>query len=95
MSRPDAFATPERQLEYARLAADTYPAAAGTGQPPAGWLRASENLALLRQAVPAFKDTPDADLKKLFEPKNIGARAELYLPDPALQPPGTKPVLAF
>ena len=95
MSRPDAFATPERQLEYARLAADTYPAAAGTGQPPAGWLRASENLALLRQAVPAFKDTPDADLKKLFEPKNIGARAELYLPDPALQPPGTKPVLAY
>ncbi len=95
MPRIDDFATPERQLEYARLATDTYPAAAGTGQPPAGWLRASENLDLLRQTVPVFEKMSDADLKKLFEPKGIGARAELYLPDPALQPPGTKPVLAF
>lgn len=95
MTRFDSFATPERQLEYARLAADTYPAAAGVGQPPAGWLRASENLDLLRQTVPAFEKLSDADLKKLFEPKGIGARAELYLPDPALQPPGSKPVLAF
>jgi hypothetical protein len=76
------------------LAADAYNAAKGTGQPPAGWTRASEHPELLAKYAPSLHLSKD-QLTDMLKPDSSGFRAEIYLPDPAVLGPGYKPVVAF
>jgi hypothetical protein len=85
----------DQHTAMARLADDVYDSAAGIGQPPSGWIRASDNLDELRDRYPHLALSDDQRLRNLFAPDKLGVRAELYLPDPRVQPSGTLPVLAF
>lgn len=80
--------------EMAALTADVYDAARGEGDPPNGWLRASENLDLLRELIGDTTSTDEQLLARL-QPSDSGFRAEIYIPDPNVLGPGFKPTLAF
>lgn len=77
------------------LSEDVYESARGEGEAPLGWVRASENLALLRQQVPELAEVPDMRLREMLKPRQSGFRAEIYLPDPAVLGPGYKPTVVF
>jgi hypothetical protein len=81
--------------EMSYLGQDVYLSAAGEGQPPAGWIRGSENLDLLRQQVTAFSHLDNDAITKYLKPERSGFRAEIYLPDPEILGPGFKPTIAF
>ena len=68
--------------------------ARGEGDPPNGWLRASENLDLLRELIGDTTSTDEQLLARL-QPSDSGFRAEIYIPDPNVLGPGFKPTLAF
>ena len=74
--------------QMALLSDDVYDAAKHEGVAPAGWIRASENLGLLREQVPQLASISDAQLRELIEPKGSGFRAEIYLPDSKILGPG-------
>src|ERR1700761_1821203 len=76
------------------LAADAYKAADGTGQPPAGWGRASEHPELLSKYAPSLHLSKN-QLNDMLKPDESSFRAEIYLPDSAVLGPGYKPVVAF
>jgi hypothetical protein len=80
--------------EMAGLAADVYQAAKGEGEPPAGWMRASEHPDLLKEYARQSGMT-DKQLMNMLQPENSGFRAEIYLPDPSVLGPGYKPTLVF
>lgn len=80
--------------EMGGLAADVYEAAKETGQPPSGWIRASEHPELLREYAPGLQLTK-ADLQEMMHPDVSGFRAEIYLPDPKVLGSGYTPVVAF
>ena len=76
--------------QMAALAADVYQSAEHKGQPPTGWIRASEHPeALASQGFNA------KELEQKLAPNGSGFRAEVYLPDPKILGPGYEPVLAF
>lgn len=83
----------------AALAKDTYWSAMGAEaptegkNPPPGWIRASENLDLLREQAPGLKGMTDAQILNYLKPKDSGFRAEIYLPDPKILGPGYKAVI--
>ncbi|WP_408951518.1 XVIPCD domain-containing protein [Lysobacter sp. Hz 25] len=82
------------------LAKDTYFSAAEKHadpefqKSPPGWVRASENLDLLRDQAPGLARMNDAQLMEYLRPKGSGFRAEIYLPDASVLGPGFKPVIA-
>ncbi len=81
------------------LAKDTYWSAMGDKAPeegksaPAGWVRASENLDLLKEQYPGLASMPNEKLLDYLKPDDSGFRAEIYLPDPKIIGPGYKPVI--
>lgn len=81
------------------LSKDTYWSAMGNQAPPegahapAGWLRASEHLDLLRQSAPSLAGMSNDELLDYLKPEDSGFRAEIYLPDPAVLGPGFRPVI--
>ena len=82
----------DRQM--AGLSADVYDAAKSSGEPPKGWIRASEHPELL--ASYARSAGPETyQLVRAMHPDESGFRAEIYLPDSSVLGPGYKPVLAF
>lgn len=80
--------------EMASLSDDVYNAAREVGSAPAGWIRGSENLELLRAAMPELQ-FDDETLLRMMKPDESGFRAEIYLPDPDVLGPGYKPTLVF
>lgn len=94
-----SFATLLHHEQTNLLATDVYGAAKGhrgneeEQSPPTGWLRGSENLEALRQAVPGLKSVGDDQLLDMFKPNNSGFRAEIYLPDPTILGDSFKPVI--
>lgn len=80
--------------EMAELCHDVYASAAGTGEPPHGWVRGAADVGLLRELMPGL-DLSDKELLELFTPDESGFRAEIYLPDPTVLGPGFKPTLVF
>lgn len=82
-------------VQMGEVSSDVYAAAHGEGQPPAGWLRGSENLALLRQHMPQLAGMSNERLLEYFKPNDSGFRAEIYLPDPAVLGPGYQPTVVF
>lgn len=82
----------DRQL--GELAADVYDVAKAAGQPPAGWIRASEHPELLRQYA-AHSGLSAGQLAAQLRPDGSGFRAEIYLPNAAILGDGYRPVLAF
>lgn len=82
------------QREMGGLAADVYDAGKETGEPPSGWIRASEHPELLREYAPQLQMTK-AELQEALHPDKSGFRAEIYLPDPKVLGPGYVPVVAF
>lgn len=82
----------DRQM--ADLSADVYDAAKNSGQPPRGWVRASEHPELLARYAESLG--PKAyQLVRAMHPDESGFRAEIYLPDSSVLGPGYRPVLAF
>lgn len=82
----------DRQMDG--LAADVYQAAKGTGHPPAGWTRLSEHPELVSRFAERLHISP-AKLLETLHPDPSGFRAEIYLPDAAMQQAGFKATLAF
>lgn len=82
----------DRQM--AGLATDAYASAKHSGQPPAGWLRATDHPELLDRYASSLGISTKELLDQL-QPEKSGFRAEIYLPDPVVLGPGFKPVLAF
>jgi hypothetical protein len=82
----------DRQMDG--LAQDVYHAANGEGKSPEGWTRLSENPQLLHQYADKLHIS-EAKLVEALRPDSSGFRAEIYVPDKALQDAGYKPVLAF
>lgn len=80
--------------EMAALSHDVYDSARGTGAAPAGWIRGSENLEMLRAAMPELQ-LDDEALLRMMKPDESGFRAEIYLPDPQVLGPGYKPTVVF
>lgn len=76
------------------LASDVYASAMEQGQPPPGWIRASEHPDKLREYAPQL-GMSDLEVKHLLQPENSGFRAEIYLPDPKVLGAGYEPVVAF
>ncbi|MGJ4729877.1 hypothetical protein [Luteimonas sp. SDU101] len=83
-----------RARQMAGVTSDGYMAAKGEGVSPHGWLRGSENPALLLKALPG-SDLSEAELLGLLKPDTSGFRAEIYFPDPEILGPGFKPTLVF
>ena len=83
------------QEQMALLSEDVYESASGKGEPPAGWVRASENLPMLRQQMPQLSGMSDDAIQDMLKPRASGFRAEIYLPDPAILGPGYKPTTVF
>jgi len=82
--------------QMAVIAADVYPAMTSyPPPPPEGWMRASEHLDQLRQAMPGLNNLSNKELLDRLRPDSSGFRAEIYLPDPAVLGPGYKPTLVF
>ncbi len=81
------------------LAKDTYFAAMGNKAepheqlPPPGWIRASENIDLLRKHAPGLANESKEKILQMLKPDDSGFRAEIYLPDPEVLGPGYKPVI--
>lgn len=98
--RADTLQALYHDQQMALLATDVYAAAKGTAtspqerQPPAGWLRASEHVDLLRQYAPGLAGMSDERLREYLKPDDSGFRAEIYLPDPRILGLGYKPVIA-
>lgn len=82
----------DRQM--ADLATDAYASARHEGQPPHGWLRATEHPELLARYAGSLGISTKELLDQL-QPESSGFRAEIYLPDSSVLGPGYKPVLAF
>ncbi|WP_049623020.1 XVIPCD domain-containing protein [Frateuria defendens] len=82
----------DRQM--GELAADVYDAATGAGQPPSGWVRASEHPDRLREYASKLH-MADSELKEALHPDKSGFRAEVYLPDPSVLGSGYRPVVAY
>lgn len=82
----------DRQMDG--LAQDVYQAAKGEGQPPPGWTRLSEHPELLEKYASQMHMSA-FELKRTLHPDGSGFRAEVYLPDAAMQQAGYKPTLAF
>lgn len=78
-------------LQMAGLAQDAYRAAAGTGEPPPGWTRASEHPEQLQALAPGLSRE---QINEMLRPEGSGFRAEIYLPDPAILGPDARPVFA-
>ena len=78
-------------LQMAGLAQDAYRAAAGTGEPPPGWTRASEPPEQLQALAPGLSRE---QINEMLRPEGSGFRAEIYLPDPAILGPDARPVFA-
>ncbi|WP_158883381.1 hypothetical protein [Rhodanobacter sp. L36] len=83
------------------LAQDVYRAGKGKdpkdqdpNRPPQGWTRLSEHPEMMRKYAAQLHTTPQQLLRTLH-PNESGFRAEIYLPDAALQQAGYKPTLAF
>ncbi|MGJ4802873.1 hypothetical protein [Luteimonas sp. SDU82] len=83
-----------RARQMAGVTSDGYMAAKGEGVSPHGWLRGSENPALLLKALPG-SDLSEAELLGLLKPDTSGFRAEIYFPDPEILGLGFKPTLVF
>lgn len=81
--------------EQARLAADVYMAARQEGQPPPGWVRASQHPDLLRDYDSRLSEADVSIIGNALSPPNSGFRAEIYLPDPSLQAIGYRPQVVF
>lgn len=85
----------ERQY-YARdmagLADDVYESAAHRPSLQPGWIRASENPELLRQAGVNWSDQ---QIKQYLQPDDSNFRAEIYLPDPRVFGTDAKPIVAY
>ena len=94
-ARADALQGQYYREQMGLLSEDVYESARGEGQPPAGWVRASENLPMLRQQMPQLADMDDKTLTSMLKPGDSGFRAEIYLPDPAILGPGYKPTTTF
>ncbi|MGY6518240.1 MAG: hypothetical protein ACXIUZ_05955 [Lysobacteraceae bacterium] len=75
-----------RGRDMAALAADVYQPGGPGSTAPDGWIRASAD----PDTLAGMGLTAEA-----FAPTDTGFRAELYLPDPAVQGPDAVPVLAF
>lgn len=82
----------DRQMDG--LAQDAYQAAKGEGRAPAGWTRLSEHQELIAEYAERLHTTP-AELRRTLHPDISGFRAEIYLPDAAMQQAGYKPTLAI
>lgn len=99
IARADELHRTYHDDQMAALAKDTYWSAMGAGAPPEGrssppgWIRASENLDLLREQSPALKAMNKEQLLKYLKPDDSGFRAEIYLPDPKILGPGFRPVI--
>ncbi len=78
--------------EMSGLAADVYLSAKAEGEPPAGWARATENPAALRDAG---IDLSDDELRDMLQPPQSGFRAEIYIPDKAVFGDDAKPVVVY
>lgn len=78
------------------LAQDVYHVAAGEHDkpPPQGWTRLSEHSELMAKYAAELQMSPRKLLETLH-PDRSGFRAEIYLPDAALQQAGFKPTLAL
>ena len=94
-ARADALQEQHYREQMGLLSEDVYESARGEGQPPTGWVRASENLGMLRQQMPQLADMDDKTLTNMLKPGDSGFRAEIYLPDPAILGPGYKPTTTF
>lgn len=94
VARADQLAGQYHARELAGLSHDVYDSARARGEPPHGWVRASENLDLLRERMPGLQ-ADDTALLDLLRPEASGFRAEIYLPDPAILGPGYQPTVVF
>ena len=94
-ARADALQGQYYREQMGLLSEDVDESARGEGQPPAGWVRASEHLPMLRQEMPELTDVSDTRLREMLKPRESGFRAEIYLPDPAILGPGYKPTAVF
>lgn len=87
----DQLAVNYHGLQMAGLAQDAYRSAAGTGEPPPGWTRASEHPERLQALAPGLSRE---QINEMLRPEGSGFRAEIYLPDPAILGPDARPVFA-
>lgn len=94
-TRADALQGQYYREQMGLLSEDVYASARGEGEPPAGWVRASENLPMLRQQMPQLAGIGNEQLLEYLKPADSGFRAEIYLPDPAILGPGYKPTTTF
>lgn len=94
MREADHLATLYHDREMDALAQDAYLAAKGEGQPPEGWVRLSEHPGLVAEYAERLHAST-AELRRTLHPDNSGFRAEIYLPDRAMQQAGYKPTLAI
>ena len=62
--------------QLARLSDDVYDAAKDQGQPPAGWMRVSEQMDKLASIARQLNIEPEA-LQELLQPQRSGFRAEI------------------
>lgn len=85
----------ERQYhvrDVAGVADDVYESAAHRPSLALGWIRASEHPELLRQAGVNWTDQ---QVKQYLQPDDSNFRAEIYLPDPRVYGPETKPIVCY
>ena len=78
--------------DMAGLADDVYESAAHRASAQPGWIRASENPELLRQAGVNWSDQ---QIRQYLQPDDSNFRAEIYLPDPRVFGADAKPVVCY
>ncbi|WP_416056340.1 XVIPCD domain-containing protein [Stenotrophomonas maltophilia] len=78
--------------EMSGLASDVYQSARHSGEPPAGWIRASTDPAALRTAG---IDLTDDAIRKMLQPPESGFRAEIYIPDKRVFGEEARPVVVY
>ncbi|MDH5835130.1 phospholipase [Luteimonas kalidii] len=93
-SSAEALAELYHARQMALIAQDSYDVARNSGEAPAGWIRASGDLAALRKLMPDV-GVSDEQLRSMLQPDESGFRAEIYIPDPTILGPGYKPTLVF
>ena len=78
--------------DLAGLTDDVYESAAHRPSLQPGWIRVSQHPELLRQAGVNWTDQ---QIKQYLQPDDSNFRAEIYLPDPKVYGPDTKPVVCY
>ena len=78
--------------DMAGLADDVYESAAHRASAQPGWIRASENPELLRQAGVNWSDQ---QIRQYLQPDDSNFRAEIYLPDTRVFGADAKPVVCY